>query len=348
MDIHETFMQRCFQLALMGSGNVSPNPMVGAVLVHQNRIIGEGYHMEFGKPHAEVNCINSVPISYKNLLEHSTLYVSLEPCNHHGKTPPCTEFIIDHKIPGVIIACEDNYEKAGGSGIRKLESAGIRTISGVLESEATELNKRFFTFHTLQRPYIILKWAQSANGKIAGDHFKQVKISNEITDRIVHKWRSEEAAIIVGYNTAKNDNPSLTTRLVRGNNPVRIVLDKHLQLPAYTKLLDDSTSTIIINSVKQEERGNTLFYKTSQDENMIAVVINLLHLRKINSLIVEGGAKLLQSFIDQDIWDEARVITNNVIDIPGGISAPVLRKTTLIQTEKILSDDIRIFRNIKD
>lgn len=339
-------MQRCLQLASLGAGKVAPNPMVGAVLVHDNVIISEGYHMQFGEAHAEVNCINNIAPEHQLLIKHSTLYVSLEPCNHFGKTPPCSDFIIAHKIPRVIIACHDNYEKAGGDSIQKLELAGIKTISGVLEKEARELNKRFFTFHSLQRPYIVLKWAQSANGKIGGDQYQQVKISNDVTDRLVHKWRSEEAAIIVGYNTALHDNPSLTTRLVPGRNPVRIVIDKDLQLPSHSNLLDNSTTTIIINSIKHEENDKTLFYKTSEEENRIAVVISLLHQRQLNSLIVEGGARLLQSFIDQGIWDEARVITNNELDIRGGIPSPVLSGGSLVQTENILSDEIRFFRNI--
>jgi len=339
-------MQRCLQLAALGAGKVAPNPMVGSVLVHDNIIIGEGYHMQFGEAHAEVNCINSVSIENQHLVEKSILYVSLEPCNHFGKTPPCTDFIIAHKVPQVIIACHDNYEKAAGNSIRKLESAAIHTISGVLEKEALELNKRFFTFHNLQRPYIILKWAQSENKKIAGENFEKVKVSNEVTDKLVHKWRSEEAAILVGYNTALYDNPSLTTRLVPGKNAVRIVIDRHLQLPPGSNLFDNSAATIVLNAVKNEEYDKTLFYKTGEDENMIAIIINLLHQRNLNSLIVEGGASLLQSFINDGMWDEARVITNKALNISNGLNAPVLRGETLQLMENVLSDEICFYRKI--
>ncbi len=340
-------MQRCLQLAKLGEGNVAPNPMVGAVLVHKDTIIGEGYHMEYGHAHAEVNCINSVPASLQHLIKESVLYVSLEPCTHFGKTPPCSDLIIKNKIPEAVIACKDPFAKVNGGGIQKLNDAGIKTIVGVLEEEATILNKRFFTFHKKQRPYIILKWAQSNNLKIAGADFESVKISNDNTNKIVHKWRSEEAAIMVGTNTALHDNPVLTTRLWPGKNPVRIVIDKFLKIPAAFHLSDNIIPTIIINTVKQDVNGNTVFYKVSESENLLAVTISILHQRNLTSLLVEGGTVLLQSFIDSGLWDEARLITNENLEIKNGINAPVLKKHQLLETINISTDRIDFYINTK-
>lgn len=338
-------MQRCLQLAQLGAGSVMPNPMVGAVLVHNHMIIGEGYHQQYGQAHAEVNCINNVKEADRHLINQSTLYVSLEPCNHFGKTPPCTDLISKHQIPEVVIACTDPFEKVNGSGIKKLQAAGIKVIEGILKEEAAELNKRFFTFHKKQRPYIILKWAQSSNLKIANETFEAIKISNEITNRLVHKWRSEEAAILVGTNTALHDNPALTTRLWPGKNPVRIVIDRQLKLPAHLQLFDGSTATIVINTIKQAESTNTFFYKIAEEENLLTALMNLLYHQQLSSLIVEGGALLLQSFIDAGLWEEARIITNNELIIDNGIQSPVLKNNKLITTEHLLSDSIQVYTN---
>ena len=240
-------MHRCLELASLGMGNVAPNPMVGAVLVYDNRIIGEGYHMQFGGPHAEVNCINSVKPADRELISKSSLYVSLEPCNHFGKTPPCSDLIIKNRIPEVVIACTDPFEKVNGSGINKLMEAGVKVITGILEKNAISLNTRFFTFHQQKRPYIILKWAQSANKKISGKNGEPVRISHALTDRLVHRWRSEEAAIMVGTNTALKDNPSLTTRLWKGKNPIRIVVDNQLKIPSAFTLFNGEAPLIIFN-----------------------------------------------------------------------------------------------------
>lgn len=344
MSTHDIYMRRCFQLALLGSGHVAPNPMVGAVLVHDNTVIGEGYHRKYGEAHAEVNCINSVASGSQPLVKESTLYVSLEPCAHFGKTPPCADLIIKHGIKNVVIGCTDPFEKVNGSGIAKLIAAGINVVPAALEAEALQLNKRFFTFHRKQRPYIILKWAQSNNYKIARDGGRTY-ITNGYTNILVHKWRSEEGAIMVGTNTALQDNPSLTTRLWQGNDPLRIIIDKHLQLPASALVLEDDLPVIILNTVKQEEKGNKLFYKTGEEENLLAVTLNLLHQRKITSLIVEGGAVLLQSFIDAGLWDEARVITNKLMYIDEGPAAPSLRGTHLFETIDIGSDHVQFFTN---
>ncbi|MBC7509804.1 MAG: bifunctional diaminohydroxyphosphoribosylaminopyrimidine deaminase/5-amino-6-(5-phosphoribosylamino)uracil reductase RibD [Ferruginibacter sp.] len=339
-------MHRCLQLAKLGAGTVAPNPMVGAVLVYKNSIIGEGYHQQYGQAHAEVNCINYVKATDQSLIEKSTLYVSLEPCAHYGKTPPCADLIIKNKIPNVVIGCRDSYTEVDGKGIQKLQQAGIKVVTGILGKDALELNKRFFTFHTKHRPYIILKWAQSADGKIANEDFSAVKISSEITNRLVHKWRSEEAAILIGTNTALHDNPSLTNRLWQGNNPIRLVIDRQIKLPAFLYIFDGAVKTIVFNQVKSEEQPNVIFYKLTAGEDMLADLLNALHQLNIQSVLVEGGAVLLKSFIDKNYWDEARVITNQQLTIGDGINAPQLKNNSLINTEKIGSDLISFYKKI--
>ena len=339
-------MHRCLQLAKLGAGTVAPNPMVGAVLVYKNSIIGEGYHQQYGQAHAEVNCINYVKATDQSLIEKSTLYVSLEPCAHYGKTPPCADLIIKNKIPNVVIGCRDSYTEVDGKGIQKLQQAGIKVVTGILGKDALELNKRFFTFHTKHRPYIILKWAQSADGKIANEDFSAVKISSEITNRLVHKWRSEEAAILIGTNTALHDNPSLTNRLWQGNNPIRLVIDRQIKLPAFLYIFDGAVKTIVFNQVKNEEQPNVIFYKLTAGEDMLAGLLNALHQLNIQSVLVEGGAVLLKSFIDKNYWDEARVITNQQLTIGDGINAPQLKNNSLINTEKIGSDLISFYKKI--
>ena len=343
--VDELIMHRCLQLARIGKGNVAPNPMVGAVLLHEGKIIGEGFHEAYGQAHAEVNCINSVDASLKHLIPSSVLYVSLEPCNHTGNTGPCTDFIISHDIKKVVVACRDINTTINGCGIEKLRHHGIEVQEGLLKSEAIYLNRRFFCFHKKQRPYIILKWAQTANGFISSGDGQQLKISNELTDRLVHKWRSEEASILVGTNTAMQDNPLLTTRLWPGKNPVRIVVDRKLKIPPHYHLLDNKTSTIIINTIRQKEDGNTLYYKTGEEENIPGVIINLLHHRQVISLIIEGGAKLLQSFIDAGLWDEARLITSKKITNGNGVHSPVLKNAAFLKTEKIEDDELNYFTN---
>ena len=338
-------MQRCLQLAYMGEGNAAPNPMVGAVLLYNDVIIGEGYHQQYGQAHAEVNCINSVTNENKLLIEKSTLYVSLEPCTHFGKTPPCADLIIAMKIPTVVIGCRDSYKEVDGKGIAKLKAAGVEVITGVLENEAQNINKIFFTFHQSARPYIILKWAQSNDNKIANADFSRVMISNEFTNRLVHKWRSEEAAIMVGTNTALYDDPSLSTRLWPGNNPVRILIDKNLQLPSAHQLLSDNQNTIIFNHKKEETVGKTLYYKINPAKPAISQILQRLYESNIQSVLVEGGAKLLQSFIDEGCWDEARVITNGQLVISKGIAAPVLKNHSYTGTEIYFTDKINYYHH---
>ncbi|MDB5223900.1 MAG: diaminohydroxyphosphoribosylaminopyrimidine deaminase [Chitinophagaceae bacterium] len=334
-------MYRCLELAKLGAGNVAPNPMVGAVLVYHEKIIGEGYHQKFGEPHAEVNCINSIKEDHKHLIDKSTLYVSLEPCSHFGKTPPCTDLIIKNKIPKVVIGCKDIYKEVDGKGIKKLHEAGIEVITGVLENECKELNKRFFIFHQKQRSYIILKWAESANGKIGGDT-ERVLISNEYTNRLVHKWRSEEAAILIGTKTALNDDPSLTTRLWNGNNPIRLVTDMNLRLPSHLKIFNKEVKTIIFNKLKHKEDGNLIFYQI-EEENFLQPILKALYQLSIQSVIVEGGAKLLQSFIDAGLWDEARIIRNEELIIENGVSAPQLKNAIPQKQEIYFNDTISFF-----
>jgi diaminohydroxyphosphoribosylaminopyrimidine deaminase/5-amino-6-(5-phosphoribosylamino)uracil reductase len=339
-------MRRCFELAKQGEGNVAPNPMVGAVLVFNDLIIGEGYHSEFGKEHAEVNCINSVANEYLHLISQSTLYVSLEPCSHFGKTPPCTNSIIEKKIPKVVVGCQDSFSKVDGRGIETLRAAGIEVVYPVLEKEALDLNKRFFTFHTKHRPYIILKWAQTANEMIAQNNYSRLLISHETTNRQVHKWRSEEASILVGTNTALLDNPSLTNRLWPGKNPIRLVIDSNLKIQATSHLLDGSVQTIVFNSLRQEQAGAILYYKIAENKSWVLQITEALYQMNIQSLLVEGGATLLQSFIDENYWDEARVITNTEMEVSDGLKAPRLKNAEKYFSETIEKDLIQYYRRI--
>ncbi len=337
-------MQRCIELALLGSGNVAPNPMVGAVLVYENRIIGEGWHKKYGGPHAEVNCLDSVSETDIPLIAGSTLYVSLEPCAHFGKTPPCADLIIKNKIHKVVIGSRDPFTEVNGKGIEKLKNAGIEVMNGVLENECIELNKRFFVFHTQQRPYIILKWAQTADGKIAGNTNERLLISNEYANRLVHQWRSEEAAILIGTNTALLDDPSLTNRLWKGNDPVRMVLDKELRLPLHLKLFDRLQKTIVFNFIKQEENTNIIYHKINRQENIIQQIRDASYRLGLQSILVEGGAQLLRSFIDAGVWDEARIICNEELTITNGLNAPSPGRQPE-RNEKLVSDTIFYYTN---
>ncbi len=338
-------MSRCIELAQKGAGYVAPNPMVGAVLVHTGKIIGEGYHQQYGQAHAEVNCISSVRQEDKDLIPHSSLYVSLEPCAHYGKTPPCADLIITNKIPEVIIGCRDPFKEVNGKGIEKLEGSGVKVIKGILEKACKDLNKRFFTFHIKHRPYIILKWAQTADKKIAGNGTNRLLISNEQTNRLVHKWRSEESSILIGTNTAMLDNPELTTRLWNGPSPIRLVVDMDLSLPSSLKLFNGKQRTIIFNTVKHEEAEHLSYYQVTEDVSLVHQIVNALYQMKIQSVIVEGGARLLQSFIDEDIWDEARIINNEELIIRTGLAAPELRMNNVKEEMKIMGDAIKIYTN---
>ncbi len=349
-------MQRCIELASLAAGNVAPNPMVGSVLVHKGRVIGEGYHKLYGQAHAEVNCIRDAGRrfdagdhpgynSVETLLQESTMYVSLEPCAHFGKTPPCADLIIEKKIPDVVVGCRDPFEAVNGKGIEKLIGAGIIVRTGILEEKCKLLNKRFFTFHAKKRPYIILKWAQSADSKIAGIDSSRILISNEFTNRLVHKWRSEEASILVGTNTALADNPSLTNRLWSGKNPIRLLVDINLRLPGHLALFDKTVKTIVFNIHKQEETGNLVYYKIEKDLPLASQICDALCQLNIQSVMVEGGAVLLQSFLNENLWDEARMITNETLLIGAGIAAPLIAGASLEHSSKIVTDTISVWKN---
>lgn len=336
-------MRRCLEIALLGSGNTAPNPMVGAVLVYENTIIGEGYHQLYGTAHAEVNCIKSVSAQQQHLISQSTMYVSLEPCTHFGKTPPCADLIIAHKIPKVIVGCRDPFEAVDGKGIEKLLSAGIQVEMSILEKECQAINKRFFTFHQKKRPYIILKWAQSANGIIGHGNGERLLISSPATNRLVHKWRSEEAAILVGTRTAMQDQPSLTNRLWHGKNPIRMVLDKNLSLPTSHPLLDQAAPTIVFNAAKNENSKNITFVECDFSQNVVPQILSYAYQNNIQSILVEGGATLLQSFMNSGLWEEARVITNENLIAECGVAAPIWTQPIHIQSKMNVSDDSILF-----
>ena len=301
----EIFMRRCIELAKCGFGTASPNPMVGAVIVCDGKIIGEGWHRRCGEAHAEVNAVNSVVD--KSLLKKSTIYVSLEPCAHVGRTPACADMLIREGIPRVVVGSIDPFEKVAGKGIGKLRNAGVDVKIGVLKQECDWLNRRFFTFHTKRRPYIILKWAQTADGfidNIRSDSVqKPLKITNIHFDRLVHKWRTEEDAILVGTRTALLDNPQLTARLWSGRNPVRVCIE------------------IIINGNKEGTNGNLIFCKADFNENIVPQVLDILYRNEIQSVIVEGGAQTINSFISSGLWDEARIFTS-AEKTTNGVKAP--------------------------
>ncbi len=345
LDIHELYMHRCMELARQGAGHVAPNPMVGAVLVYENRVIGEGYHRQYGYEHAEVNCIRSVRPEDEPLIARSVLYVSLEPCAHYGKTPPCADLILSRGIPSVVVGCRDPFPAVNGRGIEKLLAAGITVRTGVMEQECVELNRRFFTFHEKGRPHIILKWAQSADGRMAAAEGGRLFISNEYTNRLVHKWRAEEAGILVGTRTALADNPALTVRHWAGPDPVRLVIDASLRLPETLRLFDGTVRTIVFNTVRHAEKENLLYYRLEPEMNLLPQLLKALYGLSIQSVLVEGGAAILQSFIDEGCWDEARVITNDELMIGKGLAAPVPESADRIGTEKIFTDTLRYYKN---
>lgn len=346
MQKHELYMQRCIELAKQGAAHVAPNPMVGSVLVCKDRIIGEGYHRQYGKAHAEVNCINSVKEEDRALIKEAVIYVSLEPCAHFGKTPPCADFIIENKIATVVVGCRDPFKHVDGKGIEKLMQAGITVITGILEHECKELNKRFFTFHTKHRPFIVLKWAQSKNHKIANADFSRVFISNAFSNRLVHKWRSEEAGIMVGTNTALQDDPALNTRNWAGPNPVRLVVDMNLRLPNTLQIFNQQQPTIIFNSVKDENRENLTYYKIQKGRSFVQSVLQACYQLHIQSILIEGGKKLVESFMNENVWDEARVIENEELIIENGLRAPILSNHAISHSVHISTDVIFLYKNI--
>jgi len=335
-------MQKCIDLAKKGIGNVSPNPLVGSVLVYNGKIVGKGYHDRYGDKHAEVNAINSV--NDKSILKDSILYVNLEPCAHFGNTPPCTDYIIKHKIPKVIIGCVDTFSKVNGNGIKKLINSGINVTKSILESRCRELNKRFFTFHEKKRPYIILKWAKTYNGFIApNNQIEPMKISSIKSKSLVHKWRSEEDSILIGRITAELDNPILTVRdYYMGENPIRIVIDKDLKLSNNLNIFNSESKTLIFNNTKTDKKNSNIFIKVSFKE-LIKNILKELYKLNIQSLIVEGGAITLESFIKENLWDEARIFTSNK-HLNDGVKAPIINGNTHNEYQ-IESDKLEILSN---
>lgn len=344
MTSEDKYMHKCLELAKKGIRSVAPNPMVGCVIVHQNNIIGQGYHEHFGEVHAEVNALNNV--SDKSLLKASTLYVNLEPCAHYGKTPPCADLIIENNISKVVIGCIDTFSEVSGKGIEKLKNAGIDVTVGVLEKEAKELNKRFFTFHKKKRPYIILKWAETKDGFIDIDRKENQNTDNWITTPeskiLAHKWRSEEQAIMIGTNTAENDNPQLTVREVEGNNPIRLVLDLSLRLSKDLNVFDNSVPTLVFNTEKNEEQENIEYIKVDKS-NLLNQILDSLYQREISSVIIEGGTQLLNSFIQANLWDEARVFIGNK-EFEKGVKAPEFNFTPY-QTLHFGTDILSVYKN---
>jgi len=347
MPSHEQYMQRCLELAALGIGSVSPNPMVGAVIVHEGKIIGEGYHQQYGQAHAEVNAVNSALSKYDNaeeLLRSSTIYVSLEPCAHYGKTPPCADLIIKYRIPKVVVGCRDPFDQVDGKGIEKLQQAGIEVTTGVLEEECKWLNRRFFTRMQKKRPYVILKWAQTGDGFFAPVDRTQFWITGEESRRLVHKWRGEEDAILVGKNTVAIDNPQLNTRLWPGKSPKRVVIDRRLELSRDSHIYDQSVETLVFNEVKTDIDGKIKYIALEDFERFVPqYILFQLYLQDIQSIIIEGGAHTLNSFIEAGLWDEARIFTGKTV-LGQGIKAPVV---TAAEVEESLmgADRLQILYN---
>lgn len=328
MTADEYFMQRCLQLAEAARGRVAPNPMVGALLTvpdedapFRQRIIAEGYHRQYGGPHAEVNAIEQVKDA--ELLRNSRLYVTLEPCSHYGKTPPCANLIVERQIPEVVVACRDPHEKVAGRGIQHLREHGVKVTEGVLEQQAQWLNRRFFTFHQQQRPYVVLKWAETADGFLARPDGTSKWISNPYSRILVHKWRSEESAILVGANTVMNDDPALTVRNWHGRHPLRLVVSRKGEVPEGAKLLRKPGRTLIFNLKKEGEEGAAQWVKLHESEPLLPQVLSHLHQEQVLSVLVEGGAYTLRHFIEAGLWDEARVFEGRSW-FGSGIAAPAL------------------------
>ena len=348
MKIHEKYIKRCIEIAKNGLGSTAPNPMVGCVIVHEKNIISEGFTSPYGGAHAEVNAINAV--ENKALLKESTLYVTLEPCSHYGKTPPCSDLIIKHQIKTVVIGCLDINPMVAGKGIAKMRDAGCEVIVGVLEKECAWHHRRFFTYHQKNRPYIILKWAQTPNGFIAPlskPDKNPVWITNTYSRQLVHKWRSEEQAILVGTNTVLEDNPSLTVRDWTGKNPVKVILDPHLKLPNSAKVFNRNSKIIAIvgdeKNHKYPDGVDCYVINWKKPQTVAFQICTVLKDLQINSVIIEGGRQTLQTFIDENLWDEARVFTGNNF-FENGVKAPEFSGKKVF-TQHILDDTLSIYLN---
>lgn len=336
----EKYIRRCIELAKNGRGNASPNPMVGAVIVCDGKIIGEGYHAKCGQAHAEVNAIRSV--KDESLLKRSTIYVSLEPCAHYGKTPPCADLIIEKQIPRIVIGCRDPFSKVAGRGIQKLRDAGRKVVVGVLEQECRDLIKHFITFNTLKRPYVILKWAESADGYIDIERTggSPEALSTPLTSMLVHKRRAEADAILVGRRTAELDNPSLTVRHWYGKNPVRVVLDRELTLSPDLHLFDGTVKTLVFTAKEHPDREGVEYIRLDYSQEIIPQVLTALYQRGLQTLLVEGGSRVLQSFIDAALWDEM-VVEASARSLHSGVKAPEINPEIRYSTEKHFGVEIR-------
>lgn len=348
MPTHEHFMQRALFLAQKGLSAAMPNPSVGAVIVYKDTIIGEGYTSAFGGPHAEVNAVNSV--IDKSLLAESSLYVTLEPCSHFGKTPPCADLIVKHQLKHVIIGCIDPFAEVAGKGIDKLKNAGINVTVGILEEECKESHVRFFTFHNKKRPYIILKWAESADGFIAPlqkNEQKPVWLSNIYSRQLTHKWRSEEMAILVGTNTVLNDNPSLTTRDYVGKNPVRIYLDTNHKIDSSFTITNSDAKTICLTKKTPANSLENIIYKEINFNSLVDEICKVCYKEKLQSIIIEGGSYTLQQFIEKNIWDEARVFKSAPI-LTYGVLAPKLKSEKITGKQAITNNTLVIYKNTKN
>ena len=348
MNIHEKYINRCIELAKNGLGCTYPNPLVGSVIVLNDKIIGEGWHQKAGEPHAEVNAINSV--KDKSFLKEATIYVNLEPCSHYGKTPPCANLIVENGIKKVVVGSIDANSKVSGKGVLHLQNNGCDVIVGILENECLNLNKRFFTYHNKKRPFIILKWAETEDGFIdklrdSTSESSPNWISNTYSQQLVHKMRAEEQSVLVGTTTALNDNPKLNTRNWFGSNPVRIVLDKRLKIPSHYNLYDGSLKTIVL-TVKAPDKNinhNTCFEQIDFNENLPKQICDVLYQHEIQSVIIEGGAQILQTFIDDNLWDEAYVFVGNT-KFENGLKAPELKKSPN-EVKRISTDTLHIYVN---
>lgn len=345
MEQHSLYMKRCLQLAALGAGKVAPNPMVGSVLVFEERIIGEGYHEQYGKAHAEVNCLASVKEENRLYIPDSTLYVSLEPCAHFGKTPPCADLIIRNGIRKVVIAIRDPFDAVDGKGIEKLQQAGVGVVLGVEQEAARELNKRFLQFHEHHRPYIILKWAESVNGAIATKEKKPASISSAQTNLLVHQWRAEEAAILVGANTAILDDPSLTVRLVSGKNPVRLLIDPELRVPRTNRLFSGEAPTIIYNYLHAGKEEGIEWVQLNQQTPVLNQLLEDVYQRKLLSILVEGGTKTHEAIMAAGYWNEIRRIRSRSVILENGYPAPEIKEGRLIGTYTLGTDELLFYRS---
>ena len=321
-------MQRCLDLARMGFRTAAPNPMVGSVIVHNGRIIGEGYHHQCGGPHAEVEAVRSV--KERHLLPEATLYVNLEPCAHHGRTPPCSDMIVRERIKRVVVGCIDSFSEVAGKGIERMQKAGVEVLVGVLEKESRWLNRRFFTYHEQKRPYVILKWAQTRDGFIdalrSPNNVHAAWITNEISRSLVHKWRTEEQSVMVGTRTAELDNPQLNIRAWHGQSPMRITIDRDLSLSPRLHLFDGSQPTVVFTEKVKASKPGLEFVQVDFSSGLLAQIMTALYLREVLSVVVEGGEIMLSSFIEADLWDEALVFRGDKFFVEGTPAPKLVQK----------------------